>query len=752
MREVPAIRRDVLVHSLKWLVCFNWVVPEPTPIVESAVVLDWILGGLTDVWSAIRSKCAARLSEILTRMELSHVEALYAKLVTTCGTARSLWQAKDGALLGMVTIIRAFNWDTAGSASPRKSRNTKESIGTRSAFQMKFGDTDLDCLPAFITDGFRSVAFQMLAHPQLSIRETTTKAFSAYLSRSQFRESLVSLKDIVNRLRGNAASTGSAFKDAAAAAAAAEPPLLTANFIGAYAAEGLLGVCVFIIKHIPPGFLLPNWPLYYHTFELYLTHPASTVRQATSVVFRYLVAKDSGNPIILKLVLQGLASGWPVQASVLKTACTPDRDEQQAATTFASHGGSGSGSGTRKQLPSIERLPDDASGPSDTWEWREGRLLAYELIFKYLLCNHVHYEYPTVVLGNRYFDEDPAALGKSTHPVDRRMQWKKINQANSSPVASPTQDGKRHSNPILHSKSEVNQGERSVTFDGLLTYPTTDPSRPQTSDGIRGSEGLNVCGTSRGSNLKVPVQGHVRTQSEKDAIKFSSVSSSDGTRGSEGLNVRGTSRGSNLKVPVQGHVRTQSEKGAIKLNDVASTVAADNSTPTEPLPRRRPTGHDKSKSPLSKLRVSPTAADSGKKRWHPVLRQGLNIDPALSPRLVRRDSMLRRHIERTNQVQPNLPLRHQPFRQRASTLPNLSLSLLAGVVSSDRDNANVSSPDQLENTTEFIFDPAGPALSWLEFEQSLTSPWSESIQTDDVLGTAANGDDANGRVATPPRR
>mgnify|MGYP001794352601 CR=1 FL=1 len=51
----------------------------------------------------------------------------------------------------------------------------------------------------------------------------------------------------------------------------------------------LIVVFLFLYeKHIPPGFLLPNWPLYFSTFNLYLMHPASTVRQATSAVFKYL--------------------------------------------------------------------------------------------------------------------------------------------------------------------------------------------------------------------------------------------------------------------------------------------------------------------------------------------------------------------------------------------------------------------------------------------------------------------------------
>ena len=60
--------------------------------------------------------------------------------------------------------------------------------------------------------------------------------YSAYLSRSPFRESVVTLKRIVARLRGTS-------EDMVEKRDSDIP-----HFIDAYEAEGLLGVCVFIIK------------------------------------------------------------------------------------------------------------------------------------------------------------------------------------------------------------------------------------------------------------------------------------------------------------------------------------------------------------------------------------------------------------------------------------------------------------------------------------------------------------------------
>ncbi len=152
------------------------------------------------------------------------------------------------------------------------------------------------------------------------------------------------------------------------------------------------------MQHIPPGFLLPHWPLYFTTFDLYLMHPASTVRQATSVVFKYIVAKDSSNPIMLKLVLQGLAAEWAVK-------------ENMANTTL----GSPTAGSPSVPLHSIsEVLSSRTLQPSDSWEWREGRLLAYELILKFLVTNHIHYLFPTFLMGAPFQAREEGAMGRKS--------------------------------------------------------------------------------------------------------------------------------------------------------------------------------------------------------------------------------------------------------------------------------------------------------------------------------------------------
>lgn len=49
----------------------------------------------------------------------------------------------------------------------------------------QFGEERLTKLPEFITDSLYTVVFSLLAHPQLSIREHASKAFTSILSRSE---------------------------------------------------------------------------------------------------------------------------------------------------------------------------------------------------------------------------------------------------------------------------------------------------------------------------------------------------------------------------------------------------------------------------------------------------------------------------------------------------------------------------------------------------------------------------------------
>lgn len=101
------------------------------------------------------------------------------------------------------------------------------------------------------------------------------------------------------------------------------------------------------LKLIPTEYLLPGWSLCCNTMLFYLMHPASTVRQATSKAIKFLgkgyhslydagisllyynhcflllVAKDTSNPLILKLVFSSLIMFWDLDKRAMSKSCLP---------------------------------------------------------------------------------------------------------------------------------------------------------------------------------------------------------------------------------------------------------------------------------------------------------------------------------------------------------------------------------------------------------------------------------------------
>lgn len=449
--NMPVVRNQTFVHIMDWLKLAssdNGVDSKVFPLVK-----DVVLAGITDIWSAIRNTCVAKLSKLLELFTMLQVEEFYQSLVKICLGKETSWQAKEGAVMCMTALVCQFLW--SGVVSPGK--ESMHSEGPR--YMLKFGLAILTSLPEFIMSSVHSVLFSLLVHPQLSIREHTTKAISAILSRCEFEVALSSFQEVINRL---CHGTQEGNKDISESITELPHHAVLRQhfrFLNAHEAEGLLGVCIFLIKHIPPGYLLPKWPLYFSTLNLYLMHPASTVRQATSVAFKYLVAKDSSNPVFLKLVLQGLAADWKVENDLLmanlKSSHAPDQFEPFTSNTTLNPEDDAGACGSESQVPFI-RTPSPMSSPdlcyasadslsnvgpeaqcgsssaqtgmspvppnkstrtsirqvaklladgaspdflmSESWEWREGRLLAYELILKFLITNHIHYVFPTYVL------------------------------------------------------------------------------------------------------------------------------------------------------------------------------------------------------------------------------------------------------------------------------------------------------------------------------------------------------------------
>ncbi|CAH3196446.1 unnamed protein product [Porites evermanni] len=451
---MPVVRNQTFVHIMDWIKLAssdNGVSSEVFPLVKDNLI--------SVVWECLRNNncwtTEYRLIECTLLKEISEKYSTY----HMCLERETSWQAKEGAVMGMTAIVCQFLWSGITSDEDKNKTEGRQ-------YLLKFGFTALSALPDFIMSSVHSVIFSLLVHPQLSIREHATKALSAILSRCEFEVALFSFQEVINRLCRGTQGDGHSQEVTEGIVELPHHAVLRQNFkfLKAHEAEGLLAICIFLIKHIPPGYLLPKWPLYFSTFNLYLMHPASTVRQVTSVAFKYLVAKDSNNPVFLKLVLHGLAADWKVDKGLLvanlvsspeitnhlgpSTPNTPQNSEEDAishvhereipfqrtpspkpsldlcyvsadsistcrtephnafsvghSTSWTSQ--TQSHKSTRTSIRQVAKLlAEDISTSADhlmskSWEWREGRLLAYELILKFLITNHIHYVFPAFVL------------------------------------------------------------------------------------------------------------------------------------------------------------------------------------------------------------------------------------------------------------------------------------------------------------------------------------------------------------------
>lgn len=76
---MPVVRNQTFVHIMDWLkhACsINGINSKVFPL-----VMDVLTAGITDIWSAIRNTCVAKLSKFVEVFTLSQVEEFYNNLV-----------------------------------------------------------------------------------------------------------------------------------------------------------------------------------------------------------------------------------------------------------------------------------------------------------------------------------------------------------------------------------------------------------------------------------------------------------------------------------------------------------------------------------------------------------------------------------------------------------------------------------------------------------------------------------------------
>lgn len=406
-----------------YLFTLDWVKRQATADDFVSCVADledllqlFIISGLTDVWSATRKVCAQRFKSIGQLLPLEQQEGLFRRLLDAWKDAQDAWKAKEGILLGLAAVIAQFSnvdvkeGEAAGAEGPGEGdqgglAGTENEAGVK--VRLRFGSQDLEALPSFITEHLKPLLFGALAHPQLSVRENAARAFSSYLSRTPLHETQVCLAQVIRKLHSGAHAQGQA-ADAesgglscgsagAEAQGAGDSRRRRPRLVEAFEAQGLLSLAIDLIERLPSRLILRQWDSLIDTFSLYLSHSASTVRQACSSLFlKFMAKRDEGAASLQRLVLQGLSA--------------PSNLPAEGSSKANVDGGGGGGMRSRgdsnewivqsspvAMSPGIAALAashanpgadDDADGAEQTWEDREGRLLAYELVLGFLVEDH----------------------------------------------------------------------------------------------------------------------------------------------------------------------------------------------------------------------------------------------------------------------------------------------------------------------------------------------------------------------------
>jgi len=363
-----------------------------------------IVQGLTDVWSAIRKACANRLFSVAEAFDLDEVQLLFQELLELARSEDTSWQAVEGSLLGMTTIIKRFRLELV----PQKGDEAETDD-----FLLHFHKSTYRRLPAFMSGPLQDVLFQRLAHPQLSVRESTIKAFAALLSRSDEATTLSTMMEALEALKA-----GSVGPDAIEGAHGEQ-------LLGAGQAEGVLGLLMTILKQIPADLLAQHWPRCLETLDCYLAHPASTVRQISSNIFECVAARVTGSGSMLPAVME-----------VLTKSC------------------------------------EESSGLS--WEWREGRLLAFELILRRLVRGQLAH---LLQMELRLELKSPDADGQESSPLPLWPQRRPRVSNKRGSLSGSNKDGELSA--IDRLRKEASKAELRVLWEQLLAYTIRCLSDPR---------------------------------------------------------------------------------------------------------------------------------------------------------------------------------------------------------------------------------------------------------------------------------
>lgn len=348
---------------------------------------EFLILGITDFWSRVRDASIIRLGPIIERLELSQILCLFDELVRLCDSNVNQWQIIDGAVSAICAILKRFQ--KVGYASETlKIPPRPEMLSSQFHYQIKVGETELDRMPPNIISRLQFLVFKLIYHPQQTIRDNAIKAFVLCLDRYYENDVDTAFQNVCqklsSRINGSIMTTNLKCNTK-------NPVNGHQSYLDPYGAQSLIYLCHHLFKRLHDKInYLENWHHYHSYFDQYLSHPASSVRLVSSNLYTYAVSQAISHPLLVKNIIYHLIAKWnPDQSVLLQTINDLAKNLDSKVKK-------------RISISKVELEKDE----SCSWEWREGRLLVFELLAKLIIKNHLWYTFGTTEVDSMYSSDN----------------------------------------------------------------------------------------------------------------------------------------------------------------------------------------------------------------------------------------------------------------------------------------------------------------------------------------------------------
>lgn len=390
-----------------YLTIYNWAIKSyDVDLTDSGYIFPYdefkciILLSISDVWSPTRKNCIRKLYELIENFDENRLKNLYISFIdlynqnnsnnnqqqlqqqqqtftpslirsnstssnnNNYNTINNDWRIKEGCIMGLGIIIKSYRI----LKIPTKD-NTAE-------YKICLGTDIYNVVPEYIADN-EDILLNAIQDQQQSVREYGVKTITLYLNRTSIISADNSLcqEMLLNIINNQLLPIIHKQKNI--------------NYIEEpFKTEGLIQLSIVLIKYLNFEFINKNFEILWNVYCLFLFDNASTVRQAVSeriviiiyiiyyIVFVQLMTKDMDANLFLHF-FDSLVSFWNInEVMVLSSLNSPTSQAEVAPETEI------------EEDYEEEIANQIILNENQIWQKKEGLLLCYELIFKYLIKSH----------------------------------------------------------------------------------------------------------------------------------------------------------------------------------------------------------------------------------------------------------------------------------------------------------------------------------------------------------------------------